>query len=151
MIKKTVEVEAKAGLQSVSYIREIDHRTQYSNYLAHVTVAKVQTQNTIIKDPRIEEPKPKAKDLKLANNSFGNAETSKKVWKKSKKSFQKEKCKQKNFSFVTHTTGGNTISNDTGPKNLKKDLSEITYYNCNKKGHYTWTCPKFKKDNCQKN
>ena len=60
IIKKAVEVEAKAGLQPAFYIREIDHQALRGNCFAHVTAAKVQTQGTIMKDPRIEKPKPKA-------------------------------------------------------------------------------------------
>lgn len=78
MIENVVKVKAKAGLQPVFFIREMDHQTQQGNCFAYVTAAKVQTQGTAIKDPKIEKPKPKAQDLKPANNSSNNVEISEK-------------------------------------------------------------------------
>ena len=100
---------------------------------------------------RIKESNPKTWDLKFANNFFNNTNTFENTQKESKKRFQKEKHKQKNSSFGTPTNGYNTISNKTGPKTPKKNLSAITYYNCNKKRHYAKICLKLKKNNILKN
>ncbi len=86
MIEKVVEVEAKTGLQLAFYIWEMDHQTPRGNCSAYVIMAKVQTQGTTMKDPRIKKPK-KAQEPKPANNSSGNVKISKKVWKESKKRF----------------------------------------------------------------
>lgn len=93
MIRKMIEAEAKIVLQPASYIKKIDYQAQQGNYPAYITAIKILTQGIIIKDLRIEEPNPKVQDLKLINNSFGNAKTSKKAQKKLKKRFQKEKQK----------------------------------------------------------
>ncbi len=127
MIDKTVEVEAKANFQPVSYIKKIDHQIQQGNCSTYFIAAKVQTQGTTIKDLRIKEPKPKVQDLKRTNNSSDNVEISEKTRKKSKKRFQKEKCKQKNSSFGTFATKGNTNSNNIRPKGPKKDFFSIIY------------------------
>ncbi len=73
-----------------------------------------------MKDSKIAEPKLKTQDPKPANNFSRNTETFKKAWKKSKKRFQKEKRKQRNSSSSTLATGGNTTSNNTGLKALRK-------------------------------
>lgn len=99
-------------------------------------MAKVQTQGITMKDPRIDELKPKAPDPQPANNSSGNAETSEKAQKKFKKSFQKEKHKQKNFCSGIYATGINTTFNNIKLKSSKKDLFRIIYYNYNKKKYY---------------
>ncbi len=113
-------------------------------------MAKILTQDTAIKDPRIKEPK-KAQEPKHANNSLGNAETSKIVRKEFKKRFRKEKCRWKNSNSSTLAIGNNTTSNNTWLKGLKKNLSETMYYNYYKKGYYTWTYSKLKKNNALKN
>ena len=56
MIKKAVKGEAKTGLQSASYIKKMDYQALQGNRLAHITVAKVETQGTAIKDLIIENP-----------------------------------------------------------------------------------------------
>ena len=103
-----------------------------------------------MKDPRIEQPKPKAQDPKPINSSFDITGTSKKAWKKSKKWFWKEKYKQTNFNSGTPATESNTSSNKVRPKNAKKDLFGIMCYNCKKKENYYKTCPKSKKIMLQK-
>lgn len=77
--------------------------------------------------------------------------TFEKVWNESKKKFPKEKLRQKNSSSGILAIEGNTNSKKAGSKVPKKDLFEITYYNYNKKGHYTKTYPKSKKNNIPKN
>lgn len=78
MIEQAIKVEAKAGFLPAFYIREIDHQTLQSNRLAHITAAKIQTQSTIIKDPRIKKLK-KTQEPKPVNNSSNNVETSEKA------------------------------------------------------------------------
>lgn len=92
----------------------------------------------------------KIKKLKPTNFS-DSTETSKKAQKKSKERFQKEKHKWRNFNSSTFAIGVNMTSNKTEPKDSKKDISGIRYYNYNKKSYNTWTCSKFKKDNAPKN
>lgn len=92
------------------------------NRPAHVTAAKVQTQGSLVKDPRIEEPK-------ASNSSSGNAETSEKA--------QKEKKKQRRCR--NEQAGKESGSN-------RKDLSHITSFNCDQQGHYTTKCPKPKRE-----
>ncbi len=103
-----------------------------------------------MKNSRIKEPK-KTQEPKPIKNFFGNVETPKKAWKKSKKKFQKEKRKQKNFSSVIFTIKGYTTSNNIRLKGLNKIFSEIIYYNYNKKSHYTQICLETKKTNTHKN
>ena len=63
MIEKVVKVEAKAGLQHAFYIQEIDNQALWRKRPAYITAAKVQTPGLVIKDPRIEELKPKTQDF----------------------------------------------------------------------------------------
>ena len=80
MIEKAFEFKAKASCQPPFYIREINHQALQSNCPAYVTTAKVQTQATTIKNPRIKEPKPKAHNSHHTNNSSGNVETFETAW-----------------------------------------------------------------------
>lgn len=115
MIEKAVDAETKAGLQSTSYIREMDQRSQRGNRPAHVTAAKAQTQGSSMKDPRVEEPKPGPPESKATNpQPPESAETSEKArMEKKKKKWQMEKRDKKDST--TPATGANA-SNMSGPK-----------------------------------
>lgn len=113
-----VKVDIKTGFQPASYIKKMPYQIQQGNCSIHVTATIVQTQSIAIKVFKIEEPKLK---------------TSKKAQKESKKSFQKENRKEKNFNFSIFAIKGNITSNNIKPKSSKQKFSKITCYNYNKK------------------
>ena len=73
LIWKTIATESKAGLQPSYVIRDMDSRCLSNNRPAHNIIAQVYTQGTLIKDPRIEDPrhkphKPKAQAFQRLKN-----------------------------------------------------------------------------------
>ncbi len=66
---------------------------------------------------------------------------------KEKEIIDKRKIRKKNSNFDTLITGNNTINIEVGSRKFKKDISEITYYNRNKKGYYFWDYSKLKRKN----
>lgn len=85
---------------------------------------------------------PNNKQLKLkiseprgvsSSNYFGNTEVSKKTWKEKKKRYLKERKNKKKDLDSTLAIEINTTNSNSIVKNKKKDLSQIVYYNRNKK------------------
>ncbi len=154
LVEKAVEIEANVGLQRASLIRKMDHRCLRENRPAHTTSSKVQNQRTSMKDPRdprTEESKPKkSQGSNNSGNSSGNSGNSfakKRIW---------GNRDQKKDSALTTPTAGANASQTAGyarlapggqkkkqrrkSQGLRKDISEITYDNCNKKSHYSRDC-----------
>ena len=130
LVAKAMRSEAKAGLQPSFYVRKTDSQVLQGNQLAHITAHKVQTQGEM-KDYC--EVKSKAKAS--VPTSTQDSQPSDKARKDKKKKQHKAK---RDF---TPANGVNKMEvSDHGKK--KKDVSEITFYNCNRKGHYLNKCPK---------
>ena len=137
MVQRAVNAEAKAGLRSSTMVRESDARCPRGHRPSHNTSSKVQTQGSSHKDsPRSEERKPK--DPKPAPSHDDAAEPAKKEDRKDKKKKLQNRRREQNEQ--TPATGDNTKA----PKKKKKrrDSSEVTCFNCNKKGHYANNCTK---------
>ena len=105
-----------------------------------------------MKDPRVEEPKSKPLESKSsASLRIEQPDSPEKAWKEKKKKWQKERQDKKRD--LTLATGVNTTDTADGQKKKKKtsnqtlgDISDIMYYNCNKKGHYANTCSELPKN-----
>ena len=132
LVAKAVRVEAKAGLRPSFYVRETDQQVPQGNRPAHTTTHKVQTQRAM-KDHREDKSKAKAS----VPTSTQNSEPSDKARKDKKKKQHKAKRDS------TPATGVNKA--EVGDHRAKKDISEISCYNCNKKGHYSNKCPEPRK------
>lgn len=63
MVKKTIDTEAEMDLLPISLIQNIDQQAPRGNYSIH-TIAKSQTQNLSLKNPRVKEFKSKLLHLK---------------------------------------------------------------------------------------
>ena len=142
LVEKAVDAEAKAALWPRSYARETD---QHCLRGSQRSTAKANTQGQPMKDQRVEEPKCKLQESKAsAFQRSDNAKTSKKAWKEKKKNDRKHRQFRRSddeFPSATTATGGNTTNNSAGGSRPQKDVSQITCYNCNKKGHYATKCP----------
>ena len=135
MVQRAVNAKAKAGLRSSTMVRDLDARCPRGHRPSHNTSSKVQTQGSSHKDsPRSEEPKHK--DPKPAPSRDNAAEQAKKEDRKDKKKKLRNRRRERNDQ--TPATGDNTEA----PKKKKKrrDPSEVTCFNCNKKGHYASDC-----------
>ena len=125
LVAKTVRAKAKAGLQASFYIPETVQQVLWGNQPARTTTHKVQTQRAM-KDHR--EDKSKAKDSEPSD--------------KARKDKKKKQHKAKRDSIPATGVNKATVGDQ---RMKKKDISEISYYNCNKKGYYSNKCPEPRK------
>ena len=133
LVAKAVRAEAKAGLRPSSYVRETDQQVPRGNRPAHTTAHKVQTQGAM-KDHRGDESKAKAS----VPTSTQNSEPSDKARKDKKK--KQHKAKREGSTPATGVNAAQTGEPRQKKKKLR-DLSMVTCFNCDKKGHYANTCP----------
>lgn len=95
-----------------------------------------------MKDLKVEEPKVWIQKV-IILQYINDVETSKKAWKKKKKSWYNQRKNQENF---TSAIGVNTT--DTSRENCNKakkfNTAEIIYYCYKNKGQYINKCPKLK-------
>ena len=91
LVKKVIDVEAKASLQPSSILQEMGQRCLRGNRPAHITVAKSQASAT--RDPR-EEPSKKAQTQdKPSHSSHPHSSRPENVGKTSNRKEKKEKKK----------------------------------------------------------
>ena len=113
----------------------MDQCCPQSNRPAYTTIAKFQAST---RDPQDE----------LPHSSHPHSSRSE-SGKTSEKGFQKEKKKQRRLD---HEQAQKNSTLDAGvyapnvASTACKDLSRITCFNCNKKGHYATKCPEPRKD-----
>ena len=133
MVKKAVNVEAKVGLRSSTMVRDLDARCPRGHHPSHNIFFKVQTQ--VSKDSSCSK-KPKLKDLKPVSSRDDVAELAKKKDRKDKK----KKLRNQRWKEQPPATDANTEASKK--KKKKHDPSEVTYFNCDKKGYYANNCTK---------
>ena len=143
MIKKAVEDKAKAGLQHASYIREISHQALRGNYAAHVTATKVQNQGIAMRDFRIEKPKSKAQDPKLANDSSN-------LKKRPKRGFEKRSANKGTPALVSLLPGVIQPLTKQGLEAQKKTSLISCVITITKKGTIPGPVPNLRKTTLQK-
>ena len=98
----------------------------------------MQTQKTAAKD--FSRPKkPKTKDLKSVPLHDDPAEPAKKK-NKQKRFKRQQECTKKSKEIPA--TSNNTIN--AAKKKKKHDTSKVTYFNCDKTGHYASNCTELK-------
>ena len=135
MVQRAVNTEAKAGLRSSTIVRESDTCCPRGHRPSHNTSSKVQTQSSSHKDSPSSE-KSKSKDPKPAPSRDNAAEPAKKKDKKDKKKKLQNRRREQNEQ--TPATGDNAELSKK--KRKRRDPSEVTCFNCNKKGHYASDC-----------
>ena len=146
MVQKIVNAEAKAGLRSSAMIRDSDICCLRGHRPSNSIASKVQTQGMSAKEPRPEESKiKKAKRAKKKapapprTNAAESSEQGKKDKKDKKRKFRERKERNED----TLATSNNAIDAlKKKKKNQDCDISGVTCYNCNKKGHFANTCTK---------
>ena len=152
LVEKAINAEAKVSLQPTSIIREMDQRCPRGN--RPLAVSKSQASST--RDSR-EEPSDKAQsqDLNSSHSSQPHSSQSENIGETSDKKARKEKKKQRRLEDErarkdsTLATGINASNVPNG--GTRKDLSYITCFNCDKKGHYVTKCPEPRKDASSEN
>ena len=127
LVAKAIRTEAKAGLQPSSYVRKTNQQVFWGNRPAYTTAHKVQTQGAT-KDYCGDKPKAKASESASTKDS--------KPSDKARKSRRRRQNKDKRNSTNP------AIGVNKAEVGKKKDISEVKYYNCNKKGQFATKCPK---------
>ena len=140
MVQRAVNAEAKAGLRSSTIVRDSDARCPRGHRPSHNTSSKVQTQGS--KDlSRPKETKPK--DPKSAPSRDDAAESPKKDDKKDKKKRFRGQRREHTGERKEQTPATNVhITDISEKKKERRDVSEITYFNCDKKGYFVSNCTK---------
>ena len=140
MVQKAINAEAKVGLRSSTIVWDLDAHCPRDYHPSHNTSSKVQIQGS--KD--LSRPKEtKSKDPKSALSRDNVVESPKKDDRKDKKKrfwgqrqeYTEERKEQ------TPATNVNTI-NVSKKEKKRRDVSKITYFNCNKKGYLANDCTK---------
>ena len=141
LVAKAVRAEAKADLQTSSYVRETDLQILRGNRSAHTTAHKVQTQGAV---SRGDESKGKS-----SASTPASASTDPKPSDKARKDKKKKQHRDKRDSRESRDTPASGFNvTEVGEKKRRrkrKDPSEITCYNCNKPGHYANKYPEPRK------
>ena len=92
-----------------------------------------------MKEPRIKQPKPWTQGAILLHRSK-NVETSNKAWKEKKDQRRRSQRSQKSSTLATGVNAAEPGKlNKKKKKNQRKmpyNMSDITYYNCDKIDHY---------------
>ena len=135
MVQRAVNVEAKAGLRSNTMVQKLDIRCPRGHRLSHNISLKVQTQGTTAKESRTEESRPK--EVKSTDGKTPAPLCSNESAKPNCKKKKREWLKKKKDS--TPTTGNNAIK--AKKKRTPGNTSQVTCYNCQKKGHFANKCP----------
>ena len=96
-----------------------------------------------MKDPRVKDHKVQTQEI----ISFYRPESI----KTSNKKTRKEKKKQHHLEYKrAQNNSGSALTTRVNTSNVasttRKDLSHITCFNCDQKGHYANICPKLKRD-----
>ena len=141
LVVKAVRAEAKAGLRPSFYVRETDIQVCRRSRPAHTTTHKVQTQGATNCGDKSRGKGPAS----TPTFASPNLEPSNKA-KKDKKKKQHRDKRDFRESRDTPAFGVNaTKVGDKKRRRKKKDPKKVTYYNCNKVGHYADQCPEPRK------
>ena len=136
LVSKAVRAEAKAGLRPSSYVREADLQVLRGSRPTYTTAHKVQTQEAVTRGDKSKTKAPASAPT--------NLEPSDKARKDKKKKQHRDK-RDSRESKDTPASGVNAAEVGDKKRRRTKDLSKVTYYNCNKLGHYADVCPEPRK------
>ena len=156
LVEMAKRAEAKAALQSPSYLRDMDHDCPQGNRPDNNSVEKTRAslswdprdesskgQATSTRDPReMTQPQDKSADFlrpENANNKHRKA-------KKKQPCFDQGRARKDSTQAPTNISSG-ADNGGVCNKEVRKYLCHITCFNCNKTGHYANNCPEPRK-NC---
>ena len=145
-----MRAKAKVGLRPSSYMRETDLSYLRGNRPTHTIAHKVKTQGAGKNHCRDDSKTSKGSASTPASASTQDSKLSdraKAKKDKKKKYYQGKRDSREPKDSTTPASGINAA--EFGGKERrrnKKDVSKITYFNCNKKGHYSNKCPELPKN-----
>ena len=140
MVQRAVNAEAKAGLKSSTMVWNSDTHCPKGHRPFHNTSLKVQTQGSKnLSCPK----KTKPKDSKSAPLRDNAAKSLKKDNKKDKKKRFLSQKREHTGERKEQTPATNVNTTNVLKKKKKRcDISEIMYFNYDKKGHFASNCTK---------
>ena len=146
LVEETID-----SLQPPSFLREMDQRFSRGNCLVHTTVAKSEASPTRDSPDKTSASSEKARYKPLPSSHpyssrSENGETSDKETRKEKKRKQHRRDAEQSGKGSTPVTGVDASSTAGRARPRRKDSSQITCFNCEKKGHYATSCPEPRKD-----
>ena len=146
LVEKAIEAEAKVSLLPSPFVRDMDQRCPRGNRFT--TMSKSQASSTwdLWDEPSLEKALASNKPPHSSRSENGNT-SNKKTWKEKKK---KQRCRDAEQAGKDLTSAIAVNTSSTKTHFWRKDSSLITYYNCNKKGHYTDQCSE-PRENLSKN
>ena len=146
LVAKVVRAKAKVGLHSSSYVLETDLSCFQGNRPAHTTVHKVQTQGAVNSGDDSKASKGSASTPITSTQDSEPSDKGKKD--KKKKNWQGKRDSREPKESTTPASGVNAAEVGGGGQRRKnkKDISRVTCYNCNKKGHFSNKCPELPKN-----
>ena len=139
LVKKVVEAEGKASLRPHSITRETDQHCPQGTRPANSTAAK--SQGSPMKDPRVEEPKSRTQEATSSYRPESTETSDRKTRKEKKKRHRHDQARRGSVS--TLVTGVNASNPSNG---VRRELSQLTCYNCREKGHYARNCSEPQRD-----
>ena len=140
-ILRVVRAKAKAGLQLSSYVRETDLNYFWGSQPAHTTTHKVQTQGAVKDHCGDNYKASKSSAFTPASTSIQDSELFNKAKKDKKKKYHRDKRDSKKPKDSTISASGVNAAKVEGKRRRnKKDLSGVTYYNCNIKVYFADKC-----------
>ena len=138
IVQRAINAEAKAGLRSSTMVWDLDAHYPRGHRPSHNTSSKVQTQGS--KDSS-RPKKTKPKDPKSAPSRDDAAESPKKNNRKDKKKKFQGQRREHTGEREEQTPATNVNTTDVSKKKKKRyDVSKITCFNYDKKGHFASNC-----------
>ena len=129
-IQKIVDAKTKMAFCPRFATRETDQNHPQGTRPANSTAAK--SQGSPMKDPKVEKPKSRTQEATFSYRPKSTETSDKKTQKEKKKRHHRNQARRGSVS--TSVTGVNASSPSDG---VRRELSQVTCYNCCEKGYYT--------------
>ena len=142
LVEKAIDAEAKSSLQPPSILRKMDQCYSYGSRLAYSTIAKSQifsiqdSSNNHVKKSLPPLAPKSSNTLPARSNKISDKKASKE--KKKYRRLDQQQNQSRKDTSPTPATGANS--------GIKKDISQIMYFNYNNKKHYSRDCSEPRKD-----
>lgn len=138
IVGKAVDAEAKAALRPRSHTRETN---QHCLQGSRPATTNASAQGQPIKDPKVEDPKARSQESKAPTSlRYEDEEDLKKGRKKKGKRERRYRLTRPQDSAPASGVNAINTSDDPSGGRAHKNLTQVTCYDCDNKGHYSRSC-----------